>query len=197
MTQLLEWTPFLVFFAVYKLKDIYWATGALMLGCLVQLIVHRVRYGKFKTMHLVTFAVVLVLGGATLLLHDRRFIQWKPTVLLACASVVFLASAFIGEKPLARRMLERAFDEPIEIAPRAWLWLNSLWVCWLALLALLNLYVAWNFSEGAWVNFKMFGISIALFIFMVPQVFWLQGKTKLATPVPEPGPAVTDTSADD
>jgi intracellular septation protein len=184
MNQLLEWSPFLVFFAVYKLKDIYWATAALMIACLVQLIVHRARSGKFKTMHLVTFAVVLVLGTATLALHDRRFIQWKPTVLLGCASVVFLGSMFIGKQPLVRRMLEGVFDEPVVIAPRAWILLNSLWVIWLALLAVLNLYVAWNFAEATWVNFKLFGISIALFVFMVPQVFWLQGKTQPATPLP-------------
>ncbi|HEX3848801.1 MAG TPA: inner membrane-spanning protein YciB [Steroidobacteraceae bacterium] len=188
MNQLLEWSPFIVFFVVYKLLGIYWATGALMIACVAQLLVHRARTGKFKTMHLVTVAVVLVLGSATLLLHDRRFIQWKPTVLLAFGAAVFLGSMVVGKKPLARRMLEGVFEQPIEIRPRSWALLNLLWVIWLALLALANLYVAWNFAESTWVNFKLFGISAALFAFTLPQVFWLYGKIKPAEPAAQAGP---------
>ena len=48
----------------------------------------------------------------------------------------------------------------------------------LALLAAANIYVARNFDESVWVNFKVFGITVAMLIFMVPQVLWLSGKTK-------------------
>ena len=58
-----------------------------------------------------------MLGTATLLLHDKRFIQWKPTVLLALTAVAFLGSAVIGRQPLARRMLEGVFSEPLASAP--------------------------------------------------------------------------------
>jgi intracellular septation protein len=180
MNQLLEWLPLLVFFVGFKLLGIYWATAALMGACALQLVVHRLRTGRFKTMHIATTVVVLVLGSATLLLHDRRFIQWKPTVLLALAAAVFLGSMAIGKQPLARRMLEAVFNEPLQISARAWLLINSLWVGWLALLAAANIYVAQNFAESVWVNFKVFGITAAMLIFMLPQVLWLSGKTKAA-----------------
>jgi intracellular septation protein A len=57
-------------------------------------------------MHVITAVVVLVLGTATLLLHDKRFIQWKPTVLLGLTALAFLGSSVVGRQPLARRMLE-------------------------------------------------------------------------------------------
>ena len=180
MNQLLEWTPLIVFFIGFKLLGIYWATAALMIACVLQLMVHRWRTSQFKTAHIITATVVLVLGSATLLLHDRRFIQWKPTVLLALAAVAFLGSMFIGKQPLARRMLEAAFKEPVHISQRTWLWINCLWVGWLALLAAANIYVARNFTESIWVNFKVFGITVAMLIFMVPQVLWLSGKTQAA-----------------
>src|ERR1700681_3009936 len=180
MNQLIEWLPLIVFFVGFKLFGIYWATAALMSACVLQLVVHRLRTGKYKTMHIVTVVVVLLLGTATLLLHDRRFIQWKPTVLLALAAAAFLASMLIGKQPLARRMLEAVFNEPLNISPRAWLLINSLWAGWLALLAAANIYVARNFDESIWVNFKVFGITVAMLIFMVPQVLWLSGKTKTA-----------------
>ena len=119
MTQLLEWSPLIIFFVAFKLLGIYWATGALMITCVLLMVIHRLRTGSFKTMHVVTAAVVLVLGTATLLLHDKRFIQWKPTVLLGCASVAFLGSAVIGKQPLARRMLEGVFERAAgPVAPR-------------------------------------------------------------------------------
>ena len=61
----------------------------------------------------------------------------------------------------------------------------GLWAAWFALLAAINIYVARNFSEHAWVNFKVFGITLAMIAFMIPQVFWLNGRLKPA-PAEEP-----------
>jgi intracellular septation protein len=181
MNQLLEWSPLLAFFVVFELFGIYWATGALMVACVVVLIVHRHSAGKYKTVHVITVVVVLVLGTATLLLHDKRFIQWKPTVLLGLTALAFLGSSVIGRQPLARRMLEGAFSEPIDVTPHAWIVINTLWVAWFSALAVLNIYVATHFAENIWVKFKVFGLTIAMIVFMVPQVIWLNGKLK-----PEP-----------
>lgn len=180
MNQLLELSPLIAFLAAFELLGIYWATAVLMFACVLQLVVHRLRSGKYKTMYVITSIVVLALGSATLLLHDKRFIQWKPTVILGLGAIAFLGSMFIGKQPLARRMLEGVFKEPLSISRRAWMTLNSLWVGWLALLAATNIYVAWNFAESTWVHFKVFGITAALMVFMLPQVFWLSGKTKAA-----------------
>jgi len=178
MMQLLEWSPLVVFFLVFKLFDIYWATGALMIACVLLMIAHRSVVGRFKPMHVITVAVLLVLGSATLVLHDKRFIQWKPTVLLALTAAAFLGSNLVGKQPLAQRMLEGIFEEPLSISRHAWALINLAWVGWFALLAVANIYVARNFPDNVWVNFKVFGISAAMLVFMIPQVVWLHGKTK-------------------
>jgi len=180
MNTLLELSPLIAFFAVFELFGIYWASAALMVACVLVLVIHRRSTGKYRRMHVITAVVAVVLGGATLALHDARFIQWKPTVLLGVAALAFLGSSVIGERPLARRLLEDVFPEPLEVSAQAWLVLNALWAVWFALLAGLNLYVARNFSESTWVHFKFFGITAALFVFMIPQVFWLNGRTKPA-----------------
>jgi intracellular septation protein len=176
MNQLLEWLPLVVFFVTFEVRDIYWATAALMLACVLQLVIHRLRAGRFKTMHIITTCVVLVLGIATLLLHDQRFIQWKLTVLLSLTSAVFLGSMLIGSQPLVRRLLEAAFPEPLAVPARAWLLINTLWAAWFAVFALLNLYVAKHYSVSVWVKFKVFGFPAATMLFMLPQVFWLASK---------------------
>ena len=176
MTQLLEWSPLIIFFVTFKVRDIYWATAALMIACVLQLLIHRVRAGSFKTMHIVTTCLVLILGTATLLLHDQRFIQWKLTVLLGLTSAVFLGSMVIGERPLVRRLLEASFSEPLAVSARSWLLINLLWAAWFAAFALLNLYVAQNFTVDSWIKFKVFGFPAASMLFMLPQVFWLASK---------------------
>jgi intracellular septation protein len=180
MNQLLELSPLIVFLVAFELLGIYWATAGLMAACVLLLLIHRARTGKFKTMHIITTAVVLILGSATLLLHDVRFIQWKPTVLLGLTAVAFLGSSFIGKQPLVRRMFEGVFDEPLAVSSRAWLAINFLWAAWFALLAVINIYVARNFSESTWVHFKVYGITPATMVFMFPQVLWLASKVKAA-----------------
>jgi len=186
MNQLLEWSPLIVFFVMFKIFGIYWATGALMLACVAQLLVHRLQTGKFKTMHLITTLLVLVLGTATLALHDKRFIQWKPTALLGIAAITFLGSAVIGKQPLAQRVLEGVFNEPLQVSRQTWLLINSLWAAWFAALAGANIYIAQNYAESIWVNFKVFGITAAMMLFMIPQVLWLSGKTKTVQPEADP-----------
>src|SRR5450755_110932 len=180
MNQLLEWSPLIVFFIVFKLYGIYWATASLMVTTVALMSSHKLRTGRYKKMHIVTVGVVLILGTATLLLHDKRFIQWKPTVLLGSAALAFLVSTFIGRRPLARRMLESVFSEPLDLSRHMWSVINLAWTAWFAALAVANIYIARNFAESVWVNFKVFGITAAMLIFMIPQVIWLNGKTRAA-----------------
>ncbi len=184
MNALLEWLPLLIFFAAFKAFGIYVATAALMIALVALLIAHRVRTGKVKPMHAATAAAALVLGTATLAFHNERFIQWKPTVLLAMAAGAFLASSFVGGRPLARRLLEGAFAEELRVAPATWRLINGLWTIWFALLAAANLYVARHYSDAVWVDFKVFGTSIATLAFMLPQILWLASR---ARPAPDPG----------
>ncbi len=182
MAQLLEWSPLVLFFVAFKTLDIYWATAALMVSCVLVMLVHRARTGKFKTMHVVTAAVAVALGTATLLLHDKRFIQWKPTVLLGVTAAAFLGSMLIGKQPLVRRLLEPVFEEPLLVSARAWSTLNVVWAGWFACLAFANIYIAHNFAENVWVNFKVFGITGATLVFVIPQALWLSSKIKPAAP---------------
>jgi intracellular septation protein len=81
-------------------------------------------------------------------------------------------------------MFENVFDEPLAIGSRTWLLINSLWAAWFALLACANIYIAQNFAEGVWVKFKVFGITAAMLVFMIPQVLWMSGKTQSPQPKP-------------
>jgi intracellular septation protein len=181
MQQLIDFLPLLAFFVSFKLGGIYVATGTLIAACAVQIGWQWMRTRKVKTLHWVTGVLVLVFGSATLFLKDPRFIQWKLTVLMWLLAASFLLSQWVGAKPLSRRFLESVLGEQLGTASTgAWSRLNLLWVLYFALVGALNLYVAYQFSQNVWVNFKVFGVGALTFLFLLPQVIWLMPKE--ATP---------------
>jgi intracellular septation protein len=117
--------------------------------------------------------LVLIFGSATLLLHNRLFIQWKPTVLLWALSLAFIASSRIGARTLTERLLAPALAERTQVSPAQWQRLNVSSAVLYALLGALNLAVAYYASERAWVNFKMFGLTLLTFAGVALQLLWL------------------------
>src|SRR6266542_2997385 len=81
MQFLADYFPLLLFFAAFKLWDVYVATGDAIAASVVQIAYFRWRRGKVQTVHWLSLAIIATFGGATLLLHDETFIKWKPTVL--------------------------------------------------------------------------------------------------------------------
>ena len=174
MQQLIDFFPLIAFFVGFKLGGIYTATAVFIVASALQIGVQWWRTRTVKTLHWVTALLVLVFGGATLLLHDARFIQWKLSVLMWLASVAFLVSQFVGAKPLVQRFLESVLAEHLApVSARTWSRINLAWVVFFALVGALNLYVARHFSMDTWVYFKVGGVQVLLLLFILPQAFWL------------------------
>jgi len=173
MFSVLEFAPVVVFGVAYYARGIYVATAALMVSMLVLLVVDFARGRRIPTMHALSALLVFVFGAATLILHNQRFIQWKPTVLFWLVSAAFLGSFWVGECTLVERFLSKSLGAPVNITPAQWRRINGLWVGFYALLGGLNLLVAFHASERAWVNFKLFGLTAATAVFMAVQLLWL------------------------
>jgi len=174
MQTLLELLPLLAFVAAYYFTDIYVATATLMVAMLVVLAADWLRHRRIAPMHGISAALVFAFGSLTLLLHDQRFIQWKPTVFFWAVGVAFLASHWLGERPLAERLMGAAMGASLGAIPRRdWLRLNLAWVAFYAIMGAANLLVAFNASERTWVTFKVFGITAATLAFVVLQSLWL------------------------
>lgn len=177
MQILFDLFPVLLFFAAYKFGGIYAATGAAIAASALQVGFVWFRHRRVEKMHLVTLALILVLGGATLLLHDNRFIMWKPTLVNWLFAAAFLGSALIGEKTVVERMM----GDRIALPRPVWRRLNWSWALFFALLGGANLYVAFYYGldlpaerrEEIWVNFKLFGMMGLTVAFAAAQVFYL------------------------
>lgn len=185
MTTLLELAAPIGFFAAYfATKDIYLATKVLMGLMALLLVVDYVRTRRIPPMHGASAALVFLFGAATLILHNQRFIQWKPTVFFWLLSIALLGSMWIGKQTLVQRLLGQALEGHIHVPDTTWRRVNLLWVLFYALLGVANLAVAFNFSESAWVNFKVFGLTIITFAFTGAQIAWLIRRGE-ATPSPQ------------
>ncbi len=204
MKQLFDFFPILVFFILYKfyldLPDdlilavnawiplmeltpgedghaIYLATLAAIVVTLIQVVAAMIIVKRVEKMPLITLALLLVFGGATLALKDPVFIQWKPTAINWLFALVFLGSHLIGDKPLVQRMMGQALEIDEQ---RVWVQLNLAWVAFFFVAGLANLVVApeidplgFGFSEDTWVDFKLFGLMGMTIAFVVAQAFYL------------------------
>ena len=165
MKFLFDLFPIILFFASYKLAGIFAATAAAIVATLVQIGWVKWRHGKVDGMLLASGIIVVIFGGATLLLHDEIFIKWKPTVLYWMFASVLFAAEFIWRKNLIRSMMGQQLQMPDLI----WRKLNQAWAGFFALLGFANLYVAFNYSTDTWVNFKLFGTTGLMLGFVILQ----------------------------
>ena len=173
MQALLEITPVAAFFAAYYLAgSIYVATAVLMAAMVLLLAVDLVRERRIPSMHALSAVLVFIFGAATLILHNERFIQWKPTVFYWVAAGAFLASHWVGKQTLAQRLMGAALPAT-DVPQRAWHRANAAWVVFDVLLGVLNLLVAFNASERTWVHFTVIGLTSLSFVFAAGQALWL------------------------
>ncbi|ESP92033.1 MULTISPECIES: inner membrane-spanning protein YciB [Pseudoalteromonas] len=186
MAFILEYLPLILFFAVYKLMDIFWATGVLIIASLIQMTWQYIKHGTVSQRHWIFFAIALLLGGMTILFQDEKFIMWKATIIYASLGASLLISHYLLGKNLTKKALlgildsamkqmqqtnedadslpkrQKAEDLPIPTA--LYERLNLAWSILFFFIAVLNLVVAYYFPLDFWVNFKVFGLMAITFV---------------------------------
>ena len=114
----------------------------------------------------VSFAILVVFGGASIYLHSDLFIKWKVTVLYWVFAVALVTGVVVFKKNLIRTMMEPG---GIELPDGIWTRMNQSWIVFFVALGALNLLVAFNFSRTTWVTFKSFGLTALTVVFALGQ----------------------------
>jgi intracellular septation protein len=169
MKFLFDLFPIILFFVAFKVWGIYTATAVAIAATLVQIAWVAFRHRKVDPMLWVSLGVVVVFGGATLVLHNDTFIKWKPTALYW----LFAFALIVAQIGFKKNLIEAMMGKQIVLPHRVWGQLNLAWAVFFALLGIVNLFVAYNFTTDQWVNFKLFGATGCLVVFIVLQSFWL------------------------
>lgn len=184
--------PIIVFFIAYKIGDanaeatrtlmaslglalgavekpgIYLATLVAIVASFAQIGWVKLRGNKVEIMLWVSLGIIVVFGGATLWLHDESFIKWKPTVLYWIFAAIIFGAAALG-----RNVIRNLMSAQMELPDAAWGRLNASWGGFFAFMGVANLFVAFNFSTDAWVNFKLFGSLGLMLVFVIGQSMML------------------------
>ncbi len=194
MKLLLDFLPLILFFGTFKIAESHKAAAAafasshfgfmvsggtvgpeeapvllatlvVMMATLVQALIIKLRGHKIDLMLWISLALVVVLGGLTVWLHDETFIKWKPTGLYWGMAAVFLISDLVFGKNLLRGMMEK----DVQLPDYAWRRMNWGSVLFFVVLGLLNLYVAFHYPTATWANFKVFGVTGLFVLFTLGQ----------------------------
>lgn len=176
MKLLIDFFPILLFFIAYKFFGIYVATSVAIGTSFVQVGWHWLKHRKFEMMQVVTLIILIVLGGATLTLHNELFIKWKPTAINWIFATVFLAS-HLTKTTIIQRLMQQNISLPTLI----WQRLNMSWVLFFFLTGLANLYVVYHYDTNTWVNFKLFGLLGLTILFVIIQAIFLAKHVKSET----------------
>lgn len=169
MKFLFDYFPIICFFVAYKFYGIYTATAVTMGASVLQVSAFWLKNRRFENLHLIILGLVLVLGGATLLLHKQIFIQWKPSIVYWVFALILFASQIFGNRPLLQRMLGDKLKLPMPV----WSRVNFAWAIFFLLLGFLNIYVVYNYTTDAWVNFKLFGTLGLTLLFVIVQAIYM------------------------
>ncbi|MFA7680945.1 MAG: septation protein A [Pigmentiphaga sp.] len=169
MKLLFDLFPLLLFFAAYKFGDLYLATGVAIAASILQIVWLLVRRKAIEPMHWINLTIIVVFGGATLLLHNELFIKWKPSVLYWLFAVILIGAHLFFNKNLLQSLLGKQLQLPAPIWQRL-LWA---WSTFFIVVGIANIAVALTLPTETWVTFKVFGIFALLIVFAVAQSLYL------------------------
>lgn len=147
---------------------IFLATLVAIVATFIQVAWIKLRGHKVEVMLWVSLVIIVFFGGATLYLQDENFIKWKPSVLYW----VFAAAIF-GAQLFGKNLIRSLMGGQMELPDMAWRQMNLSWGGFFAIMGIVNLWVAFNFSTDTWVNFKLYGFTGLMLVFVVVQSLML------------------------
>ena len=173
----LEFGPLIAFFVVFtRMKDttvtiggaeyggfVLATAGFIPLLGLTTLLLWRLT-GKIAAMQVVTLVLVVVFGGLTVWLNDERFFKMKPTLIY----LLFAGALGLGLLR-GQSWLMLVMDQAMPMQREGWMILTRRLAGFFVVLAVANEIVWRTMSDQAWVNFKTFGLTLAVVAFFIMQ----------------------------
>jgi len=173
----LEFGPIVAFFIAYmKMKDSFYNIGGsdyqgfivVTLFFIPLLLISTVVLwwltGKISPMQIITAVLVTVFGGLTVWFNDDRFIKMKPTIIYLLFGGILGFGLIKGQS-----YLRLVMQEMLPLRDEGWMLLTRRFALFFFGLALLNETIWRSFSTEVWVYFKTFGLTAALFAFLLMQ----------------------------
>jgi intracellular septation protein len=141
------------------------ATALFMVATVISLVISKIVFKHLPVMPFVSGVVVMVFGSLSIWLQDETFIKMKPTIVNTLFGVLLLGGLFFGKS-----LLGYVFNSAFQLDEEGWRKLTLRWGIFFLFLAVLNELVWRNFSDEAWVNFKVWGTMPITILFTLSQM---------------------------
>jgi intracellular septation protein len=173
-----DYGPLLVFFLAYRFSKpaeggglgevvaVTQSTLAFMVATVIALAVSKWRLGKISPMLWLSTLLIVGFGSLTVWLNDPFYIQVKPTVIYLFFAAVLFGGLLRG-KAMLKILLQSAFDG---LSDEGWRKLSRNWALWFVVLAIANEIMRNALSFDAWLQVKLWGVSLASFAFTFAQI---------------------------
>src|SRR6478736_41477 len=145
-------------------SGIFVATAVFMVAILAALAISYALTRRLPVMAMVSAVIVVVFGGATLILQNDTFIKIKPTIIY-----LLFAGTLFGGMVLRKPLLATVFDQVFHLTEEGWRRLTIRWALFFLALAIINEIVWRTQTTDTWVSFKVFGVTPLTFIFAALQ----------------------------
>ena len=145
---------------------VFVATGAFMIAMIAAIIYSQARFRHVSPLLLFSGAMVVVLGGLTIWLHNETFIKLKPTIYYLVVAGL-LGFGLATGRPLLKSVLGSAYPG---LDAEGWRKLTRNWAIFFAVMAAVNEGVWRNSSTDFWIGFKLWGAIPATLLFALANV---------------------------
>lgn len=169
MSSILQFTSIASFFLVYKLYDIFLATGVALFFYTLYMIFNHVKKSATKFSY-ISYFLFLFLGIITILLKNEIFIQWKVTVLsLGIGAGIYISKYLFKIDPMkeffnyssdSMNKYNKKYISSFNLNAKDYSLLNHILAITFILKGIVNYYVMTNYSLDSWVYFKTFIIPL-------------------------------------
>jgi intracellular septation protein len=171
---LVDYGPILLFFLVYRyfspksgepsfgdVTAVIYGTLAFMAGAVGALVLSIVKFRRVSPMLWLSTALIVVFGGLTVLLHDKFYIQIKPTAIYLLFGVALIGGWLRG-RALLKTLLEAAFEG---LDDAGWMLLSRNWGFFFLVLAVLNEALRHYLTFAGWLQAKLWLFMPLSFLF--------------------------------
>ena len=172
----------ITFIALFAATDnLVLSVSAGMAVGIAQIVIEKIRGRKIEIMQWASFALVVVLGTASILTANPEFAMLKPSVGNFAIGLVMLTPNWMG------RYLPPIVKE--NVSPTALIVWGYVWAALELALAAINVWIVFAFDKKVWLEFNAFVPYAAMIALFLLQYAWLRAavyRSMRAKAAPQP-----------
>lgn len=161
-------------------EEYYGTMGGLIAGIAFgvgELLYEKIRLGKIQGVTIAGNALVIVLGGVSLLEDDPLFFKLQPAILIFAFSALMIVSSLIKRPFLVEMSKKQMPNAPAIVRERLGALNWRIGICLFAI-GLLSMHAAFYWSTAAWAFLKGVGAPVILFGYMAVEFAILRWRAK-------------------